>query len=120
MARWSLAAFWFVAGTMHFVAPRFYDAIVPPPLDGHARAVTYASGVAELAGGVAVAAGASRFARFWLLGTLAAVYPANVWMAFNAERFEVPAWALWARLPVQALFAGHVWVGTGERRGSVR
>ena len=115
MARWSLAAFWLLAGSMHFLAPRFYDAIVPPPLDEHARAVTYASGVAELAGGVAVAAGARRFARLWLLGTLAAVYPANVWMAFNPERFDVPAWGLWARLPLQALFAWHVWLGTEER-----
>ena len=117
MARWSLAAFWLFAGAMHFVAPRFYDGIVPPPLDDHARAVTYASGVVELAGGAAVAAGRLRFARWWLLGTLAAVYPANVYMAFNPERFDsLPSWALWARLPIQFLFAWHVLAGTRERR----
>ena len=117
MARRSLAAFWLFAGAMHFVVPRFYDGIVPPPLDDHARAVTYASGVVELAGGAAVAGGRLRFARWWLLGTLAAVYPANVYMALNPERFDsLPSWALWARLPIQFLFAWHVLAGTRERR----
>jgi uncharacterized membrane protein len=111
--RWSLAAFWLLAGSMHFLRPRFYDAIVPPPLDQHARAVTYASGVAELLGAVAVAAGARRFARWWLLATIAGVYPANVWMALNASKFpQIPPWALWARLPVQLLFAWHAIRGT--------
>ena len=112
-ARWSLAVFWIFAGTMHFVRPQFYDAIMPPPLDQNARAVTYASGVAELLGGVAVAAGSRSFARWWLLATIAGVYPANVWMALNPERFpQIPAWGLWARLPVQFLFAWHAIRGT--------
>ena len=111
--RRSLAGFWLVAGAMHFVRPRFYDAIVPPPLDGHARAVTYASGVAELAGAGALLAGRPRLARWWLLAVLAAVYPANVRMALRPEEFgNVPRWALWARLPVQGLFALHVIAGT--------
>ena len=113
--RWSLAAFWIAAGANHFANPRFYDAIMPPPLDRRAREVTYASGVAELLGGVAVAAGSRRFARWWLLATVAGVYPANVWMALNPERFpKLPRWALWARLPVQLLFAWHIVRGTEE------
>jgi uncharacterized membrane protein len=77
--RLTLALFWTVAGAMHFVRPRFYDAIVPPPLRSHTRAVTYASGAAELAGAALVAApGRRRMARAYLLALLAAVYPANV------------------------------------------
>jgi uncharacterized membrane protein len=115
-ARLTLGLFWLAAGTMHFVRPGFYDAIVPPPLDEHARAVTYASGVAELVGGAAALAGATRFARWWLLLTLAAVYPANVWMALEPSRFpSVPHWASIARLPVQLLFAWHVVAGTRDR-----
>jgi uncharacterized membrane protein len=54
-----------------------------------------------------------RAARWWLLSTLVAVYPANVWMALRPERFRnVPAPALWARLPVQFLFAWLTWRGT--------
>ena len=116
--RRSLAAFWVLAGAMHFVRPKFYDAIMPPPLDRHARAVTYVSGVAELAGGLAVAAGATRFARWWLLATLAAVYPANVWMALQPDRFShLPRWGLYARLPVQLLFAWHIVKGTTDPPG---
>ena len=111
--RRSLTLFWLVAGAMHFVRPRFYDALVPPPLDDNARAVTYASGVAELAGAAALLAGRRRLARWWLLAVLVAVYPANVRMALRPKEFKnVPRWALWARLPVQGLFAVHVIAGT--------
>jgi uncharacterized membrane protein len=111
--RRSLTFFWIVAGSMHFVRPRFYDAIVPPPLDDNVRAVTYVSGVAELAGAAALLAGRRRLARWWLLAVLAAVYPANVRMALRPEEFrDLPRWALWARLPVQGLFALHVIAGT--------
>jgi uncharacterized membrane protein len=114
-ARRTLAAFWMFAGAMHFIRPRFYDEIMPPPLDRRAREVTYVSGVAEMAGGVAVAAGATRFGRWWLLATCFGVYPANLWMALHPERFRnMPRWALYARLPVQFLFAWHIWRGTDE------
>lgn len=115
-SRLSLAVFWLCAGAMHFVAPRFYDAIMPGPLKPWARQITYASGVAELAGGAAVLhPRGRRFARWWLLATLAGVYPANVQMALNAKRYpRFPAWALWARLPLQFVAAWHVWRGTAD------
>ena len=113
-ARITLALFWLAAGANHFVNPKFYDAIVPPPLDGNARAITYASGVAELIGGVLVLIPSlSRFARIYLLLLLIAVYPANVWMALEPDKFKsVPHWALILRLPVQFLFAWHAIAGT--------
>ena len=116
MSRWrlSLGLFWIVAGSIHFIRPQFYDGIVPPPLDDHARAVTYASGVAELAGGVLALVAPRRVARIYLLVLLAAVYPANVWMALEPERFDPPHWALLLRLPIQFLFAWHVLLGTRE------
>src|SRR3989442_1692448 len=53
------------------------------------------------------------FARGWLLATLLAVYPANIYMAINPERFDrIPRSLLWARLPVQGLFAWMTWRGT--------
>lgn len=115
-ARRSLSAFWMFAGAMHFIRPHFYDAIMPPPLDKRAREVTYASGVAEFAGGLAVAAGHPRAGRWWLLATCFGVYPANVYMALNPDKFKnVPRWALYARLPVQFLFAWHILRGTSEK-----
>jgi len=115
--RVSLALFWIGAGAMHFIAPRFYDAIMPARLRRWDRPITYASGVAEIAGGVAVLhPRGRRVARWWLLATLAAVYPANIEMACNPQRYpKVPVWALWARLPLQFLAAWHVWRGTAGR-----
>ncbi|MDX6649050.1 MAG: hypothetical protein QOJ97_1001 [Solirubrobacteraceae bacterium] len=113
-ARLGVAAFWVAAGVMHFVIPRQYRAIVPPPLDRWASELVVASGVAEIAGGVGVLPERTRrTARWWLLATLAAVYPANVHMALHPERFRgIPAPALWGRLPVQGLFAWLTWRGT--------
>jgi uncharacterized membrane protein len=114
-ARLTLGIFWLAAGAIHFVRPQFYDAIVPPPLDEHARAITYASGAAEWLGSALAFAGPRRLARWYLLLLLAAVYPANVWMALEPDKFpDAPHWALIARLPVQFLFACHAIAGTRE------
>jgi hypothetical protein len=46
------------------------------------------AGAAELSGGLAILPGRTRpAARWWLLATLVAVYPANVHMAIRPERF---------------------------------
>lgn len=99
---------------MHFVIPRQYEAIVPPALARWRKELVMASGVAEIAGGVAVLPERTRRgARWWLLGTLVAVYPANIHMALRPGRFpKIPPAALWARLPLQGLFALLTWRGT--------
>jgi uncharacterized membrane protein len=114
--RWrvGVAAFWVVAGANHFLNRRFYEAIVPPPIDRWKGEVNVLAGAAEVAGGLAVVPGRTRQgARWWLLATLLAVYPANVHMAVRPEGFPKykPA-LLWARLPVQRLFAWLTWRGT--------
>jgi uncharacterized membrane protein len=113
-ARQGAAVFWIVAGVMHFVLPRQYQAIVPPRIAQWKREVVVASGVAEIAGGLAVLPDRTRRgARWWLLATLAAVYPANIHMAVNSREFpNIPAPALWARLPVQFVFGWITWRGT--------
>lgn len=114
--RYGAVLFWAVAGAMHFVRPGFYEAIVPPPLQRYKRELAIASGIAELVGALAVIPRRTRrFARIWLLATLLAVYPANVYMALEPERFRrIPRSLLWARLPVQGLFAWITWRGTAE------
>jgi uncharacterized membrane protein len=113
-ARLGAAIFWIVAGTMHFVIPRQYESIVPPYLARWRKELVVASGIAEMAGGVAILPESTRRgARWWLLATLLAVYPANIHMAINSKDFpKIPAAALWARLPVQGLFALLTWRGT--------
>ena len=85
---------------------RWYEAIVPDYLPAH-RAVVYASGAAEIAGGAGLMLpGVRRVAGWWLIATLVAIFPANVWMAQHPERYRVPGGraALYARLPFQAVF----------------
>lgn len=97
--------FFVFAGIMHFVIPRVYESIVPDALPAK-RALVYASGVAEIAGGAGVLhARTRRAASLWSVATLVAVFPANVHMALNPGRYPVPGGraALLARLPLQAL-----------------
>jgi len=109
MARLLLGAFFLAAGSLHFLKPKPYVAIVPDALP-RKRELVYASGVAEIAGGSGVLAPPTRRAAgWWLIATLVAVFPANVNMAVNAERFRVSEPLLWARLPVQALLIAWVW-----------
>jgi uncharacterized membrane protein len=112
--RWAAAAFWMANGANHFRQPKFYEAIVPPPLDRWKRPVNVTAGVAELAGAAAVLPARTRpAARLWLLATLLAVFPANIHMALRPERYPrfSPA-AYWVRLPFQGLFALLTWRGT--------
>ena len=99
--------FFVFAGIMHFVKTRAYERIMPPYVPRHREAV-YASGVAEIAGGLATMFPSTRRAgSAWSIATLIAVFPANLHMAIEAEKFEkaVPGGrnALYARLPVQLL-----------------
>lgn len=92
---------------MHFVIPRAYESIVPDYLPGP-RALVYASGIAEIAGGAGVLHPRTRrVGSSWSIATLVAVFPANVHMALHPERYRmIPGGrpALIARLPFQALF----------------
>ena len=114
-SRRALGGFFIAAGTMHFVTPKTYESIMPESLPMHREAVLV-SGVAEIAGGLAAlnrSPASQRFARWWLLALLAAVYPANVQMALRPERYpKIPPALLWARLPLQFACAAWVWRAT--------
>jgi uncharacterized membrane protein len=109
-----LAAFFIGAGVNHFVMPRPYEQIVPPRLKGNAKLLVQVSGAAELAGGLGVLApGTRRLSGLGLIALLAAVFPANVHMAREPERFrKIPRWALYARLPLQPLMMLWAWKAT--------
>jgi uncharacterized membrane protein len=108
--RLPLALFFLFAGIMHFVKPRAYEATVPDALPRQLE-IVYVSGVAEIAGALALLDRRSApWAGWWLIALLIAVFPANVNMAVNAERFRaVPEALLWLRLPVQGLLIAWVW-----------
>jgi uncharacterized membrane protein len=112
--------FFVFAGVMHFIKPRFYLQMMPEWLPAH-EAMNYLSGAAEVVGGLALMSPDPKIRRaggWFTLLILAAVYPANIHMALNADQFpDVPGGqaALIARLPFQAVFAAWVWTAMNRR-----
>lgn len=100
----ALSAFLGSAGAMHFVVPKFYDAMIPEPLPGSPRTWTYGSGVAEL--GVAAAILVPRTRRAGALAAallFAGVLPGNIKMALDARHSDSAAFRAGTilRLPMQ-------------------
>jgi uncharacterized membrane protein len=116
---YGLAVFFVLAGANHFYSPEAYVAMVPDLLPAP-RALVYISGVAEILGGLGVLHPRTRrYAAWGLIALLVAVFPANLNMAINdlplGDR-DLPAWALWARLPIQLLLIAWCWMFTRPPR----
>jgi len=118
-ARALLGAAFVATGASHLRFTDAYEAIVPRALPAR-RALVHVSGLAELAGGAGLIADrTARPAGLWLVALLAAVFPANVSMALRADEFtRVPRVLLWARLPLQGVFAWAVWRTAVRRPGA--
>ncbi len=104
-----------VAGVMHFVVPAAYVQIVPPMLPAP-LALVYLSGVAEVAVGVGLLYPPTRrAAAVATMLLLAAIFPANVYMAVSGVAVEGPVSAdpspavRWGRLPLQAVLVAWAW-----------
>ncbi len=114
-----LAAGFAAAGTLHFLFPGAYARIVPPWLPAP-RALVYASGFFELAGGIGLLHPRTRrVAAAGLVLLLLAVWPANLEMALDARAAGAPPAhqaLLWLRLPLQPLLMGWVaWAARARR-----
>jgi uncharacterized membrane protein len=103
---WLAAIFYVGAGLLHFLSPEPYLRIMPPYIPWH-RAMVEISGAAEIAGGLGLLIPRLRRIAAWgIVALLVAVFPANVYMATNDIAMgsaHLPAWALWGRLPLQAV-----------------
>ena len=99
-----LAAFFTVAGALHFLRPEMYEAIMPDYVPAH-RELVLASGAAEIAGALGVVPQRTRrLAGIWLAATLVAVFPANIDMALHPDRYPgLSPGLLWGRLALQPL-----------------
>lgn len=97
-----LAALLTTTGSLHFVVPAPFVAIVPRRLPYREELVA-ASGVAEVAAAMLLVVPRTRsLGGLLAAATFVAVFPANVSMALRSGRR--PAWyraAVWARLPLQ-------------------
>ncbi|MBL4635217.1 MAG: DoxX family protein [Kofleriaceae bacterium] len=100
-------------GLSHFVSPDPFVRIVPHFLPWP-LALVYISGACEIAGGIGLLPRRTRKLASWgLIALYLAVFPANINMAIHniqlSEGGQIPVWAMWARLPMQALFIALVW-----------
>lgn len=107
MRRWPVAILFAVAGALHFFITDTYMRVMPPYLP-FPYALVLISGAAEIAGGLGLLFPQTRHLAAWgLIALLVAVFPANVNMAQAGTMG--PPWALWARLPLQAVLIWWVW-----------
>ncbi len=91
--------------------------MMPAYLPWHRELITV-SGVAEMAGGLAILVPGLRTPAGWgLIVLLVAVFPANLHVALHGwEGVQIPRWVLWARLPVQGLFITWIYWACIARR----
>ena len=108
-----LAVVFVVGGLLHFAFTPIYVKIMPPFLPAHVLLVQI-SGVFEVLGGIGVLVPWTRRLAAWgLVALLVAIVPANVYMAMDHAAWpSIPAWLLWARVPLQAPLIFWCWVYT--------
>lgn len=118
-----MGLFYVVAGVNHFVHPQMYVKIMPPYLPWPLMLV-YVSGVAEILGGIGVLTpdgmvfARTRAAACWAVVVMLVLFlQVHIYMCLYPERFPgIPVWALWVRLPLQALLIAWAWYYTRRRR----
>ena len=110
VSRYVLGLAYVLAGINHFINPAFYLDIMPPYLPWHGPLV-FLSGVAEVAlGALVLVPRWSALAAWGLILLLVAVFPANLHMALNPERYpDIAPMALWLRLPLQGVLILWAW-----------
>ncbi|HAN30920.1 MAG TPA: hypothetical protein DCQ06_04930 [Myxococcales bacterium] len=113
LALYVAATSYIIVGVAHFTHAAFFVRIMPPGLPEPLWLV-WISGAAEVLGGIGLLIAKTRKAAgYGILALLVAVYPANIYMAMQPELFSDlgSQAALYARLPVQLVFAAWViWV----------
>jgi uncharacterized membrane protein len=119
LLKYSLGLLFILGGLYHFINPALYLRMMPPYLPWHLFLV-YLSGFFETAlGSLLFAPRYTRLAAWGLIALLVAVFPANVQMAINPQQFpEIPPYALWLRLPLQAVLIAWAYTLTRSSSGS--
>lgn len=107
----TMSIFYINVGIKHFTDPNWFLFIIPPYLSTIGLELVYTSGFFEILLGILLLIPRyRRLAAFGLIILLVAVYPANIYLAFNKEPQEflqVSAFkASWVRLPMQFIFLG--------------
>lgn len=108
---WIVIALFGVSGVLHLVSPGGFLWLMPPELGETTNlALVYVSGVVELLCVVGLL-GRWRWAPMLTVLTLLAVWPANIWFAFDQLGSDNTALiiAAWVRLPLQIPLLWWAW-----------
>ncbi len=91
-------------GVTHFTHLEFFLKAMPPYLPWH-RELVWISGVGEMAIGLGMLWGPTRWYAAWgAVALFVAVFPANIHIYRHQELFPIPPVLHLIRLPMQALF----------------
>ncbi len=101
-----MAYFYINVGVKHFTDPNWFLYIIPPYLTSVGLELVYISGVFEILLGLLLLFSKYRkIAGYGIILLLIAVYPANIYLAFNEEPQKLIGIssfaASWIRLPIQ-------------------
>ena len=105
-----MSIFYISAGINHFYNTNWFLKIMPPYIPYHLELV-YISGVFEiLLGSLLLFNRTRKYAAYGLILLLIAVFPANIYLAFNEEPQKLISisslMASWVRLPLQFVLIG--------------
>ena len=106
VSRYIMSLFYVSVGINHFLNPEWFVKIVPPILLEFDYELVYLSGVCEVIFGLLILIPKARYYAAWgLILTLAAVFPANIYLAqTNGVAMDTTAAVAWYRLPFQTVF----------------
>jgi uncharacterized membrane protein len=105
-----IALFFLVGGIGHFISADLFIMAMPDYLPYHKELVLI-SGVFEVLGAIGLLVPKTRLlAGYGLIALILAVYPANINMALQPEKYhDISVFFLYLRLPMQLLFIRFVW-----------
>lgn len=106
VSRYIMSLFYVSVGINHFLNPEWFVKIVPPILLEFDYQLVFLSGVCEVMFGLLILIPKARYYAAWgLILTLAAVFPANIYLAqTNGVAMDTTAAVAWYRLPFQTVF----------------
>ena len=115
-----LSLFYIYVGIKHFIDPNWFLYIIPPYLVKIGIKLVYISGFFEILFGVFLLIPKYRkLAAYGIILLLIAVYPANIYLAFNEEPQKLIGIssfaASWIRLPIQFILIGLAYYHSKEK-----
>ena len=106
-----ISGFYIYAGILHFIDPEWFLLIMPPFLSSIGLELIYISGFFEIVLGLLLLFPKyQKISAYGIILLLIAVYPANIYLAFNKEPQKLIGIssfaASWIRLPIQFILIG--------------